>query len=543
MLKYEFVKNYIEIDSNIGYKLISNDYEHSKKEMEIKCNKGHIYKASYSSFQQGHRCTECEKENKKLRQTHTYEYVKNYVANNTNFKLISKIYINNGENLEFKCTEGHSFQRTFGNLLSEKECPICRMLNNKGENHHSWNPNLSQEDRELGRNIEGYSDWIYSVQNRDKYICQCCGKHISGDANTHHLDGYNWCKDKGLDVSNGVTLCKSCHTSFHKDYGYGDNTEEQFIFWILQNGINIFNINIAKKESVLINRPIKKIPMTDEEIKKYNSDYYKSNSRKYSEKQLDDIFYEVILENTDDYCLTTKGFEDITGINTIAFTKVFKMNWIRLLEKYNKLEQLYKYIIEEYEKFYLETYRCDLYKFTTSHEYITQHLLSLIDMPKIKLDCGFKTNQRHNLNGLIKNLDELILKYNRIPFYNEFIKDTKISIKSYLIYFDMEAQDYNKVVTTIIKDKKLLDIYFEDCKNRTIKNASIGGIIRGEKKGYSDEEKEIEFRKIFDNFFLDNNKYPTKKQFNELSKYNDNTYRKKYKITWNETKTRYNYPI
>lgn len=44
----------------------------------------------------------------------------------------------------------------------------------------------------------------------------------------HHLDGYNWAKDKRLEVDNGVTLCEDCHKTFHNEYGRGDNTKEQY---------------------------------------------------------------------------------------------------------------------------------------------------------------------------------------------------------------------------------------------------------------------------------------------------------------------------
>lgn len=35
-----------------------------------------------------------------------------------------------------------------------------------------------------------------------------------------------------MDVTNGITLCKSCHTNFHVKYGQGDNTKEQFEEWM-----------------------------------------------------------------------------------------------------------------------------------------------------------------------------------------------------------------------------------------------------------------------------------------------------------------------
>lgn len=99
----------------------------------------------------------------------------------------------------------------------------------KGENHHNWNPNITQEERENGRYIEGYDDFIKGVYKRDNYTCQVCGQEGNGhNLNAHHLDGYNWCKEKRTDINNGITLCDKCHKEFHKLYGKGNNTKEQF---------------------------------------------------------------------------------------------------------------------------------------------------------------------------------------------------------------------------------------------------------------------------------------------------------------------------
>ena len=32
-------------------------------------------------------------------------------------------------------------------------------------------------------------------------------------------------------VDNGIPLCNECHQDFHMIYGYGNNTEEQFLEW------------------------------------------------------------------------------------------------------------------------------------------------------------------------------------------------------------------------------------------------------------------------------------------------------------------------
>lgn len=99
-----------------------------------------------------------------------------------------------------------------------------------GENHPKWNPNITDEERELGRNYPEYVDFIKRVMDRDNYTCQCCcQKH--GDLEVHHMDGYDWCIEKRTDDTNGITLCHNCHRHFHNIYGLGGNTKEQFEEW------------------------------------------------------------------------------------------------------------------------------------------------------------------------------------------------------------------------------------------------------------------------------------------------------------------------
>ena len=104
----------------------------------------------------------------------------------------------------------------------QKEKPVLR-----GENHPRYNHDLTNNDRKKRRLIPEYNEWKNKVKERDNYTCKVCGKH-GGKLCSHHLDGYNWCKEKRFDVENGVCLCDECHTKFHNRYGRGNNTKEQF---------------------------------------------------------------------------------------------------------------------------------------------------------------------------------------------------------------------------------------------------------------------------------------------------------------------------
>ena len=111
-------------------------------------------------------------------------------------------------------------------------CHKCSLkVLNSGELNYLWDKNRSKEERERGRNIEGYTDFIKGVLSRDNYTCQCCGKS-NCRLEVHHLDGYDWCVEKRIDTTNGISLCKDCHKNFHYLYGKGGNTKEQFEKWI-----------------------------------------------------------------------------------------------------------------------------------------------------------------------------------------------------------------------------------------------------------------------------------------------------------------------
>ena len=96
-----------------------------------------------------------------------------------------------------------------------------------GENNPNWNYNLTNEDRQNRRNIEGYSVFTKQVLKRDNYTCQLSGK-CGGELEVHHLNSYSWDKEHRTDVNNGITLTKEIHRLFHKIYGNRHNTKEQF---------------------------------------------------------------------------------------------------------------------------------------------------------------------------------------------------------------------------------------------------------------------------------------------------------------------------
>ena len=103
----------------------------------------------------------------------------------------------------------------------------CKNHYQIGGNHPRFNKDITYGERENKRNYPEYYEFISSVLKRDEFTCQLSGK-VGGDLVVHHINGYNWSIEERTDIDNGITLTKEIHDLFHKIYGKGNNTFEQF---------------------------------------------------------------------------------------------------------------------------------------------------------------------------------------------------------------------------------------------------------------------------------------------------------------------------
>lgn len=201
---------YQEVQERItrkGCKLLSEEYVNRRTKLKIKCKCGNIFYKTIDVFERQSQCKEC------------------------GYKMISEIQ--QGENNTFY---GKKHSKETLKVLSDfhkgKQCgPDNPMYGRRGKDSPNYNPNITDEEREKGRNIEGYQEFIKEVYKRDNYTCQRCGDNKGGNLVAHHLNGYDTFKEQRTDVNNGVTLCNVCHKEFHSLYGYGNNTKEQYEEW------------------------------------------------------------------------------------------------------------------------------------------------------------------------------------------------------------------------------------------------------------------------------------------------------------------------
>lgn len=90
-----------------------------------------------------------------------------------------------------------------------KSCADKGGFRYSGEDH----PNYREDARHRNR-CGGHHKWVNAVISRDKATCQECGA-AGKELHAHHIRPYKDHPDLRFDVSNGVTLCYSCHWAVH----------------------------------------------------------------------------------------------------------------------------------------------------------------------------------------------------------------------------------------------------------------------------------------------------------------------------------------
>lgn len=229
----DFIKKFNKLgNKNV---ILLEEYTDSTTKIHCKCNicQNEWYTLP-PTLLDGHGCPKCGIESAKLKTRKTHEqFIKEFeIFGNPKIEIVSK-YVSMSFTVQVRCKEcGKIWQADPKKILYQGQgCMDCYRKNNFGENHPHWNPNKTDEERIIDRQYEDYYNFVKTVMKRDNYICQITGQK-GYKLVVHHLNGYNWDKENRTNIDNGITLSENIHLEFHKKYGYGYNTKEQFIDFV-----------------------------------------------------------------------------------------------------------------------------------------------------------------------------------------------------------------------------------------------------------------------------------------------------------------------
>jgi predicted HNH restriction endonuclease len=96
---------------------------------------------------------------------------------------------------------------------SYKEMVAAAQRPCSGENHWNWKGGITPVNQQE-RNTEEVLQWRKKVYQRDMYHCRLC-KTNSDKLHAHHILPWSSFPEKRTEVSNGITLCETCHSTIH----------------------------------------------------------------------------------------------------------------------------------------------------------------------------------------------------------------------------------------------------------------------------------------------------------------------------------------
>lgn len=308
ILTIDDISETIKIRSKGRAKLLSTTYINNEEPLLVQCQCGEVFERTYASIRRSKlMCKECQK--KVVRnQKYTLEDIKKIIAEH-GCEYVSGEYVNSYSKLLVKCSCGEIFEKPMRKFNEgQTQCPKCGMKKRKYPKMKKplkekpkvkvevqekqketprqkkkvikeKKPKKRKPDRhaEIGEIIrEDLEPWKTKIKRKYGRKCPISGE--SGDnVVVHHLVSLNTifkeeCKKHNIkcymsdvvnyderpecaklikyvvqrhDMNMGVLVSKDIHKLFHKEYGYGGNTKQQFDDFLHKHyGMSLDDLNI-----------------------------------------------------------------------------------------------------------------------------------------------------------------------------------------------------------------------------------------------------------------------------------------------------------
>lgn len=101
-----------------------------------------------------------------------------------------------------------------------------RRADMEGSKNHNWRGGAIAKSEDWRKSAESFR-WKRAVRYRDKYRCRRCGTRQSSEVrlDAHHVVPGSNSIELRFDITNGVSLCRDCHTWVHSK----NNANREFL--------------------------------------------------------------------------------------------------------------------------------------------------------------------------------------------------------------------------------------------------------------------------------------------------------------------------
>lgn len=257
MIQKDYIIDYINNNGGEFIKFLE-DFRGKFTKILIKFNCGHEQETDFRTYRDNSKlCKNCAKDKGNKNKIRKIEYVKEYLLkNNLKFVEFPNGYTSSLSNITYICEFGHLNTKTIRSLFSCTTCRECKKIKMSsifvGNKSIMWKGGITSIRKFIANNVRRWRK-----ESIEFYNGKCV---ITGDSYdvVHHLYGFNLILNNAFEKLNlpiyenvsdynkedlnnlvflvkemhnsmlGVCLRKDVHQLFHKLYGHGNNTPEQF---------------------------------------------------------------------------------------------------------------------------------------------------------------------------------------------------------------------------------------------------------------------------------------------------------------------------
>ena len=273
-LTFDFVKDSFEHE---GYLFLSDNYINSKQKLDYICPEGHKGSMSWSNWNQGQRCIHC---------CGKFKLNINYIRSEfekEGYILLSVVYINAHQKLNYICPEGHKHSITWANWSQNRRCPYCN-IGKVGSNIRLTYKSVNNEFEKEGYNLLSKE----YVDNQQKLSYVCPRGHI-GSISWNSWQSGNRCYYCGfISTANKKRTHIDLVRTMFKNEGYTLLTEKyknshQRLNYVCPKGHNGFISLSNWKQGHRCGKCSNRVSKWEKDVKKFIASLnisFKSNDRK-----------------------------------------------------------------------------------------------------------------------------------------------------------------------------------------------------------------------------------------------------------------------